>query len=202
MASTTLRAGHDEQAHRTVRPLGDRHHFREQLSLVRRGLSRRDGSTPTSDIEQPHRHDDDVAIAGGLERGDHVIECVRVANRDEHVSRAGIDLIEREIGGGNKSNVSRSSPAGADAASRPTNTNHSPVVPIRAAAARDGPSPSASIVRMVPAAMAPGASNPSAISRPPKRRSSASELAAVAPSIPQSCKRRNRQRSIVAMAMA
>ena len=65
IASTTLRAGTIEQAHRTADALGERDDVREQPPLVRRG--RRSGQRLSSldvDVEQPHGHDDDVPIAG------------------------------------------------------------------------------------------------------------------------------------------
>ena len=101
MASTTLRAG-------TMRSRTGR--LRRSASAMtsersRRSYARRPGfgdrlDTRVVNAQQTHRHHDHVAIAGGLERCHHMIEGVRIANGDQHISRAGIDVIEREIRGG------------------------------------------------------------------------------------------------------
>ena len=49
--------------------------------------------------EQPHRHDDDVAIAGSLERRRDVRQRVRMADADQDVARPRIDLTEENVAG-------------------------------------------------------------------------------------------------------
>ena len=92
---------HDEQAHRTAVPLGERDDLGQQPALVRR----RRALAATSPhgrrhVEQPHGHDDDVAIAGALKRRHHVSQRMRIANGHQHVAGARLDLVERELGGG------------------------------------------------------------------------------------------------------
>ena len=89
---------HDQQAHRAVVPLGERHDAREQPALGGVGSAWCGAVVLDVDAEQPHGHDDDVAIAGGLERGGDVRQRVRVAHGDQHVARPGLDLPDREIG--------------------------------------------------------------------------------------------------------
>ena len=97
MASTTLRAG--TMSSRTGRPTRSARATTSESS--RRsygvGVALAGPLVADVDVEQPHGHDDDVAIAGRLKRGDHVRERVRIADRHQHVAGTDVDLVERKL---------------------------------------------------------------------------------------------------------
>ena len=72
-------------------------HVREQLPLGRRRLRRRRARLLDVDAEEPHRHDDDVAIAGRLKGGGDVGERVRIADRHQRIAAPRVHMVEREI---------------------------------------------------------------------------------------------------------
>ena len=88
----------DDRAHRMAEPLRHGGGGLEHLPLLRRGpASRVGGRRLHVRLEQPHRHDDDVAIAGRFQRGGHMIERVRVAHGREHAPRPRAQLCRRHV---------------------------------------------------------------------------------------------------------
>ena len=90
--------GHDQQVHRTVIPLRQRHDARQQPALGGGGLGMSGAVVLDVHAEQPGGHDDDVAIACGLKRRGDVRERMRVAHGDQHVAGPRLDLPDRELG--------------------------------------------------------------------------------------------------------
>ena len=88
----------DQQVHRAVIPLGQRHDPRQQPALGGRGLGMSGAVVFHVDAEQPGRHDDHVAIACGLKRRSDVRKRVGVAHGDQQVAGTCLDLSDRELG--------------------------------------------------------------------------------------------------------
>ena len=93
----------DQQPHRTADPLGERDDVREQPPLVRRRRGLAGALLADVDIEQPRRHDDDVAIARGLQGGDDVGErdadCGPAPARCPDGPRSGRATVRRRAAG-------------------------------------------------------------------------------------------------------
>jgi hypothetical protein len=90
-----IRCGHDHKTHDTAVALRDGDDLREELTLVR-GRTGFILAVRLADIgaDQPDGHDDDIAIARCLKRSNQMRQRVRVADRNQHVPRARVDLTQ------------------------------------------------------------------------------------------------------------
>jgi hypothetical protein len=87
----------DHQSHRLFHLLGERNDSREQAALDRRRRGFAGAVFVGIHADHPHRHDDDVAIGGGLERAGNVSERVWISDRHEDVARLRVDLPAHQL---------------------------------------------------------------------------------------------------------
>ncbi len=92
---------YDEQLDRLAVPLGDRNDPREQQLLVvgEQPLFAQVAEPGVGPLQQPHRHDDDVALAGVgvVERPVQVLQRVVIAHRHQQVAGARGQLAEADV---------------------------------------------------------------------------------------------------------
>ena len=91
--------GNDQEAHRAANSLGEGHDVGEQPALVRGRRVVTGFVRSHVHVDETCGHDNDVSVAGRVERRDDVRQGVRVPDRHQHVAGACVDLIERQFSG-------------------------------------------------------------------------------------------------------